>query len=324
MGAEPQKINSHIEALSICHHNHKRKLFYYDNKKLFVCYNSCGTMDVFKLLENHFNISFTQAKNFICSKFNIDSSRYVADDNRIDMGFIDKFDQTPSEIVVYKPLDLNILDSYYNLFHHSWIDENINTEVMKKFNIKFSIADNQIIIPHYDHKSNLIGIRCRNLNQEQLELGRKYMPVVWHNQQLNHSLGGNLYGLNQQIEEIKKTKTVVIVEAEKSVLQALSFKKCIPTVAICGSTIHQSQIELLLHYGVENIIVAMDKDFKSIKTPEEELNKKKINHLVIQKLEPYFNLCILWDREGLLEEKNSPTDKGEKIFYKLLKNGIKL
>lgn len=75
-----------------------------------------------------------------------------------------------------KLLDKKILDSYYDYYHKSWIEDNISPKTMKKFNIKYSVLDNQIIIPHYDLKGNLVGVRARNLNQELVNSGKNICP----------------------------------------------------------------------------------------------------------------------------------------------------
>ena len=42
-----------------------------------------------------------------------------------------------------------------------WIEDGISYEIMKVYNILYSISRNKIVIPHYDAENNLIGIRGR-------------------------------------------------------------------------------------------------------------------------------------------------------------------
>ena len=49
---------------------------------------------------------------------------------------------------------------------------------MRKHDIKYSILDNQVIIPHRNSDNKLIGIRARNLEKTAVLEGRKYVPVL--------------------------------------------------------------------------------------------------------------------------------------------------
>ena len=48
----------------------------------------------------------------------------------------------------------------------------------RKYNIKYDIVNNRIIIPHFDIDNNLIGIRCRNLSPQ---AEAKYCPIYLEN-----------------------------------------------------------------------------------------------------------------------------------------------
>ena len=100
---------------------------------------------------------------------------------------------------------------------------------MKQYNIKYSIEQNKIIIPHYDINNNLIGIRGRALNEEDLSIG-KYMPVQIEGTIYSHPLMYNLYGLNIVKDNIKKYKMAIVAESE--VRSYLSFP--LPAGSLCG------------------------------------------------------------------------------------------
>ena len=52
LGGEPEIQGSTIIARTICHGGDSRKLYYYDNTKLFTCYTGCEerTFDIFQLV----------------------------------------------------------------------------------------------------------------------------------------------------------------------------------------------------------------------------------------------------------------------------------
>lgn len=330
LGGEPYEQGDDLFSRSVCHnpaHTGKHKLVYYAESKRFHCFSECScSFNVFGLIERAKHMKFGQAFHYICDKFNINSGFKIGfgsnEEDEIDMSFFKKF-ENKEEIITINPLDKSILNSYYDYPHMDWIKEGISTSVMKDFEIKFSIMSNQIIIPHFDIDNNLIGVRARNLNEEDVEEGRKYMPVFYKNKILKHPTGGALYGLNKNLDHIKRHKTLALFESEKSVLQLASFKPNMSIgTALSGSSITDTQIRILVSLGIENIVIGTDKEFDEIGSPREKFYAEKIEKVFIDRLSSYFNVFILWDIENDLELKDSPTDKGIEIFEKLWKNKI--
>ena len=83
---------------------------------------------------------------------------------------------------------------------------------MRKFNIMYYDYQNKIVIPHYDINNRLIGIRGRALDPVEAELYGKYTPLKVENTVYRHPLSFNLYGINNNKEDIKKYKTAIIFE----------------------------------------------------------------------------------------------------------------
>ena len=192
---------------------------------------------------------------------------------------------------------------------------------MKRFNILYDIKENKVIIPHYNEKGELIGIRGRALNQESVEAGIKYMPVEIEGQLLNHPLGYNLYGLNLVKDNIKRTGIALVAEGEKSVLQyeTMFGKENNICVAACGSSFHTYQFELLTAAGARTILICFDKEGETWK--EQQLYYNKLKKICLK----YKNRCkmgFLWDTKELLNLKDSPFDKGQETFKKLYKGAI--
>ena len=95
-------------------------------------------------------------------------------------------------------------------------------------------------------------------------------------------------------------------------------------VALSSSSLSLVQVELLKQLNVEEVIIALDKEFMEYGTEEEKRYAVKVRKGVINKLLPYFNVSVMWDRDGLLGYKDSPTDKGAEVFYNLFRNRIKI
>jgi len=204
-----------------------------------------------------------------------------------------------------------------------WLVEGINEETLKKYNIKYSLKNNAIVIPHYDTSSRLVGVRVRNLNKEIIEEFGKYNPLFIEGDMYNHKLGHNLYGLDKNKEHIKKTKKVLILESEKAVLQMDSYfgDKSI-AVAICGSNLSRVHMKMLLDLGVEEFILGLDKQYSN--EEEEVIWLKKIEKMVKPLLDVGVTVTRIWDNVegGLLKHKDSPTDLGKEIYLKLVKSRI--
>ena len=191
-------------------------------------------------------------------------------------------------------------------------------------NICYDPINGAILIPHYDEDNRLIGIRQRTLIQE-LEIYGKYRPAKIQNQLCNHPLAFNLYGLNKAKENIQEMKIAIVLEAEKSVLQFLSYfgTKSNIAVAVCGSSLSKYQFELLKKLGVEEICIGFDKDFH----PENLEERTQVENKLLKIHEKYgkdINLSFLFDNYDILSYKASPLDCGKEAFELLWRNRVVL
>ena len=166
----------------------------------------------------------------------------------------------------------------------------------------------------------MIGIRGRALNQWEIENVGKYMPVQIEGKWYSHPLSLNLYGLNFNKENIKNTGIAYLVEAEKSVLQIESFNIPNCAVAVCGSKLNKYALDILVREcHPHEIVICFDQ--------EEEPGKQdyfdKLYNLC-SKYKVYSNFSFIYDKEKLLRLKDSPSDRGEEIFLKLLEKRTKV
>lgn len=212
-----------------------------------------------------------------------------------------------------------MLDSFIKYYPIEWLNDGISKEAMDKFNIRFSPSQNKIIIPHYDVSGRLVGIRGRALNKEDIENWGKYMPLQIEGKWYSHPLSLNLYGLNMTKENIKATGIAYLFEAEKSVLQMDSFSILNCAAAVCGSKLNKYALDILVRTcHPQEIVVCFDKE----ELPHED---KYFNHLyeLCKKYQAYANFSFIYDKENLLDLKDSPTDKGEEVFLKLLRKRVR-
>ena len=323
IGAEPRPQGSTFVCRTVCHHGHKHKLIYFKDTKSFRCFtDNCGSMDIFGLVGRVMDLDFFNSFKYICMKFGISYQGVTSHSDKIDTSFFEKFKRI-KEVISIKTLSKKILDTYYDLYHSIWVKDGISVRSMKKFGIKYSILSNQIIIPHHDIDGNLIGVRARNLNEELVDDGKKYMPVYYKNEVLKHPTGAALYGLNLTRKDIERYKTIILFESEKSVLQLDTMLPDMSIgVCISGSSLTYHQLDILKKLDIEEVVVALDKEFTEIGSQEEKFYAEKVKNVFLDKLTPYYRVSVIWDTDNLLGEKESPTDRGLDTFKKLFENRL--
>lgn len=314
---------------SICHHSESKKLYLYLESKSFYCYSHCHSLDIIGVVKGVLNCDITTSYNFIANKIGFSSGFKVGFDDEETINYSDDWDiintyynitksDKPVELV---KRDISILDRFYDLYHINFINDGISKSTMRKYGIKFDIDKNRIIIPHFDTDNNLIAVRCRNLEQELIDNGMKYVPIKVNGKILSAPSSQYLYGLNWNKDNITKAKRIIIFESEKSVMQMdTMFPNDNIAVALSGSALSNKHLEILKELDVDEVVLALDKEYQQINTTEEKLYQLKIKKRIVDKLKPYFQVSIIWDKENLIGYKDSPSDKGREIFLNLFKD----
>ena len=311
---------------TICHNidssEASLKLYFYKNTKLFVCYTNEGTMSIFKFLKTYYETrqieydwyndiyrvildysNFNPKEDFVFPAYKSISDKYQKNKNK--------------ELPEYSK---GVLDCFIKKYPVEWLQDGISKEAMDKYNIRFSISQNKIIIPHYDVNGRLIGIRGRALDPYEIENVGKYMPIRVEKTWYTHPLSLNLYGLYQNKENIRRRGICYLVESEKAVMQAESFTEPNCCVAVCGSNFNKFALSILIREcSPSEIIVCFDNE-------EKEGEDKYFNKLytLCEKYKNYANFSFVYDRQGLTKLKESPTDRGERIFRELINRRVRV
>lgn len=321
---------------TICHNqpnpNNSWKLYYYTQSRRFHCYTKCS--ENFDIVELVIRANRTQGKTITWYKAlrwigqftgklieteakDITTAQCITDFEWINR--IKAAQKGKRSAPTLSEISENILELFCYHPHELWLNDNISTTAMNRYEIGYYGLTNQIIIPHRDKNGRLIGIRGRYLDQEDINLIGKYVPLQIEGKFLSHSLGSNLYGLHVVKDRIMSLKKVMLVEGEKSCLQAYSyFGEDSFVVATCGSAITRTQIKILLtELGVNEVIYAPDRDYHDPHSYEAQIwwNKqvKKLAALV-----PYVKTTLVVDGQHRLDYKDSPTDKGKDVLLELL------
>ena len=104
-------------------------------------------------------------------------------------------------------------------------------------------------------------------------------------------------------------------------MQLNSYLKENNSVAVCGSNLSYEQVKMLISLGVEEIVFAFDKQYEN--KQEELLWRIKIMKLAYR-IPSNVKVSVIWDslENGLLDYKDSPTDKGKEIYLELFNDRI--
>ena len=320
-----EETDNYIIFPTICHNENateaSMKLYYYKDTHLLYCYTEDGPMSIYKFLENYYktrNIEYNWGHDILKVVFQCSAATELTTKETIfKQSLKDKYRKRQSiQLAAYSP---NVLESFVKQYPIEWLEDNISAGAMDKYNIRYSISQNKIIIPHYDINNRLVGIRGRALNESEIAYA-KYAPVKIEDIVYKHKLSLNLYGLNHNWKNIKELGICYIAESEKAVLQSELFGEKNCTVAICGSSLNIYQIKLLMqHCQPKEIVLCLDKE----ELPGEDKYFYKLWDMC-SKYKLYTNMSFIYDRENLLNLKDSPFDRGRNIFNKLLEKRVKV
>lgn len=277
----------------------------YKDTLVYKNYSHDESGNIFTLIMNVRECSFPEAIRWTLKTLGIKDSKIHI--KYPFQGFFKKIkkasDVTNLDIKKYKPDILPPKDSLSEKFFLDGVAFN----VQEKWGIRYDHENDSVLIPIKSANGYLVGCKARN-NDPNCDMAHRWYAY------LPYAKTKVLYGLAENYQHIIEKSTVIIFEAEKSVLQCCSFDLNVG-VAIGGHDISIAQAQLIKSLMCKKIIVAFDEG-----VDEEEViyNCKKL--LVNNTL--YKNRVYYIDTTTILEpgSKDSPSDHGKETFLKLLKN----
>lgn len=324
---------------TICHNEAgcgKHKLLYYPSSALFHCFTECGeTFDIFdlvikaKYIQDGDIITIFNALEYIEQLLDIEAPEQMSEEKETTNDILKYLDRVSNEISLeerpLKKFDEWHLQKFPKTPPLDWLDEHISMNSIVKYEIGYDPLSCAITIPVRDKEGDLIGIRCRRLEQPIYERIGRYGPLINAHGAYNYPISFTLYGIDKTIGAISESKKAIILESEKSVLQLDSYygdKNF--SVACQGSNISIRQIMILKRLGVTEVTIGFDRQFEELGTQEYETHMRKvIKHA--NKIKQYIeNVYIITDEEKMTAYKDSPTDKGKEVFEELYRKRVKI
>jgi DNA primase len=205
-------------------------------------------------------------------------------------------------------IDESILQQYDMYPYYPWIEEGISAKTQIEFQIGFDWWTERIVFPVHNAKGQLIGVKGRYIGQDKYTHDHmKYIYVVKCNKSLE------LFNWHRALPYIKNKKEVIVFEGAKTVMKAWSnnIRNC---VSIEGDHMSPQQVKMLKDLGIETTFVfAWDKD-----------KQKDFIRKQLEPFPPIFNVYYVYDENDLLQEHDSPLDRGVKTWYNLYKTKRKI
>ena len=340
-GGDPEYSSFGILCSTICHNppgEGSRKLYFYDNSNLFRCYTGCDSyFDAFELVIKVAKIQWDKdfdlndAVRWVAQRFGI-AGELVEDDELKqlpDWKILDNYDriqelEVKDRTVALKDYDDTILSRFnYNVKIGPWLQEGIVQEALDQAMIGFYPGADQITIPHFDANGKFIGLRGRTLCKEEGEIYGKYRPIKIGKDLYNHPLGMNLYNFNNSKDNIRLSKKAIVFEGEKSCLLYQSYfgLENDISVACCGSSLSNYQVQSLIDNGAKEIVVAFDRQFQQLNDSEFKRLTAKLTKLH-NKFKNDVLISFMFDKKMITGYKDSPIDCGPDTFLKLFKERI--
>lgn len=312
----------------------KNKLYFYPDDHNLTCYTECScSMDIIELVRKRFELigepkTLVQSVKWICNICNIpfkfkDDKILPKKDIYNWKSKLNKYIKRNKEEIELKIWDDNILNYFIELYHTSWIEDNISIESMEKYGIKYYARLDAIVIPCRDIEGNLIGIRVRFLNPE---LEYKYLPLkLLDGTEYKFPTNQILYGIWFTKSAIRKYKKAVIFESEKSTLQCDTyFGKDNFSVSLYGKAMSEEKRNMLIELGVNEVIIAIDWDYEVVGyeedgvykfTKEFEKYQKKV-YSIGEWFKGFCKVTVLISYQGH-RIHDSPSDRGKEKYLEI-------
>lgn len=187
----------------------------------------------------------------------------------------------------------------------AWEAEGISKASLERFQVAYDSFSDRLVYPIKNVSGDIVNIGARTLDPDwkQKKL-RKYSYLFSWEGGMN-----TVFGLAENREEILRKKEIILFEGAKSVMIADSWG-IRNTGALLTSHLSALQLKILAKLGVR-VVFALDKEVVIRDDPN------------IAKLKRYVTTEYLWDRDNLLDEKDSPVDKGVETFMRLYEGRLR-
>ena len=278
-------------------------------KQIFYDFSSGIGGDVLTFVREYHKCSFYEAVN-ILKKYSGCEGDVNAGDQRLSTTAVIKkvaASKRPAKISTAKILPNDYMERYdWDIKKlQVWIDEGIPSEILYEHGVRYDPFASRIVYPIHDLKGRIINVSGRTIDPRWKE--KKLRKYTYY---FDFSAWGDLYDLFRHQDAILQEKSVVIFEGAKSCMKAEHYGT-MNTVALLTSHLNEAQLKILIQMQC-HCIFALDSDV--------DLRKDKN----VQKLMKFCRVSWVKNRDNLLDEKESPVDRGPEVWANLYERMVRL
>lgn len=320
LGVEGKWIDDEKLMFETACHNHpgegSYKLYYYENTKLFNCYTSCGGFDIFEMI--------VKIKELEGKEIDLEDAIAIYVGSKEFVFFGEEEETTIDVNSEYIAPKFNYFDiSDYRVLKRAkvkdWMEEGISSATQWKYAIKYDPMMGGATFPHFDEYGKLLGIRERILSKEVEEQYGKYRPYLRAGIYYSSPLSFYLYALNFNSANMRREKKTIVFEGEKSVMRMddeIGDYNNISTASF-GMHFSRHQFESVRKYGIEELVFAYDRQFLEVRDSD-FFDLLLVYEKIYNRFKEFdIKMTFILDTEKITDYKDSPIDKGNRIFQKL-------
>lgn len=259
--------------------------------------------DIFTLVQYFNNCSMSKAVKWICGIIGIEYEGEKIEYTRSEtVKELRRFKPKRKKEVTHEILDENFMESVEKYIVPEWVEEGIIANTQSLFEVFIDRKYKRWFFPIRNHDGDLVSTKGRTF-VDQFKL-KGVMKFVY-----NPNLGTNdiLFGYYLTQFHIAESKEMILFEGEKSVMKAFSMNVR-NTVAVGKNGINPMLIKAIIKSLAKSVVIAYDKDVPMSVIQDD-----------IDKLKHYKDVYYIWDKTGLLGEKDCPIDKGLEVWEYLYK-----
>lgn len=292
------KIHDNPTSLQVKLNDSLSTIIYTDNE-----FENQEIKDIFTLIQFTKSCTFTEAINFICNICKIEFKGIVKKGEKSNSyEFLKQFKRSMNKnINTYEETIYN--ESFKERFIRKdcklFYDDGVNSKSQEKFYVCYDILDNRIVFPIRNYDGKIVSFKGRSNDKDYIIKGIPkfiyYYPII---------AMYYLYGYYENYYDILNSDEVIVGEAEKFV-QQLDSMGIHNALSLSKKVISPPQLERLIKLH-KDIVLVFD---KGVSLEEIFIECRKFGGLC--------NVYYLYDKDNLLKNKESPTDRGFKVYNKL-------
>jgi hypothetical protein len=202
-----------------------------------------------------------------------------------------------------KVLDEHILERYKKRVVEDWVEEGIDEAAQNEFEVLIDEKEKRWCFALRNPSGKLIGIKGRTYVKDY-----KVLRIPKYFYYYSKGSLSNLYNLHRAKKFAEECGELIIVESEKSVMK-LWATGIYNVVAIGNKKVSTNIMRQILSVNCKNLVFALDKDVL-----------KKDVKVESSKFRLFRNCFLMIDTKKLLDEKDSPCDKGFLVWEELYNN----